>query len=218
MNRRGISRLLGHTGVVGAAFVVACGGSATGGVGARDTPPRVVQAGAPGSDARILDEAGKASLASPGFTGADVAFMQGMIPHHAQALEMTALTGPRNAGEAVRRMALRMEISQRDEIALMERWLEARGAGGTQGGHRLMPGMLTHEQMADLRGAEGDDFDRLFLEYMIQHHEGALAMVATLFATPGAAQESEVFQFANDVDVDQRMEIARMRALLNDMR
>ncbi len=210
--------LFGLAAMSGAAFVVGCGGPATVGATVGDTTPRVMQAGAPGADARVLDEAGKASLASPGFTEADVAFMQGMIPHHAQALEMTALTAPRNAGEAVRRMALRMEISQKDEIALMERWLEARGARGMEGGHMLMPGMLTPEQMADLRAAEGDDFDRLFLEYMIQHHEGALAMVASLFATPGAAQESEVFQFANDVDVDQRMEIARMRALLSDMR
>ena len=145
--------------------------------------------------------------------------MRGMIPHHAQALEMTALTGPRDAGEAVRQMALRMEISQRDEIQLMERWLEKRGEEPPAGHHdMLMPGMLTADQMERLGAAEGQAFDRLFLEYMIQHHEGALTMVATLLATPGAAQESEVFQFANDVDVDQRMEIARMRALLDQMR
>lgn len=207
--------------VLAATFALAgCAGTA----GQQQTPPdspapRIVQAGAPGQDGQVLDEAGRVSLTGPTFTEADVSFMQGMIPHHAQALEMTALTGPQAAGEAVTRMALRMEISQRDEIRLMERWLDARGVP-TNGVHHgmLMPGMLTPGQMDALRAARGPEFDRLFLEYMIQHHEGALEMVATLLATPGAAQESEVFQFANDVDVDQRMEIARMRALLDQMR
>ena len=206
--------------MLAAVFVWAgCSGTTPGQSPAPATGPRVVQAGAPGAEGRVLDEAGRAALSGPSFTDADVSFMQGMIPHHAQALAMTALTEPQGAGEAVKQMALRMEISQRDEIRWMERWLEARGADweGSHGG-MLMPGMLTPEQMEELSGARGTEFDRLFLEYMIQHHEGALTMVAALLATPGAAQESEVFQFANDVDVDQRMEIARMRALLQEMR
>lgn len=208
----------------GAAFgalsiLAGCGGTPADGGLPAGPAPRIVQAGAPGADAQVLDDAGRASLEGPAYTQADVSFMLGMIPHHRQALEMTALAGPQAAGEAVTRMALRMEISQRDEIRLMERWLEVRGEGGGAGHHdMLMPGMLTVEQMDELRTARGPEFDRLFLEYMIQHHEGALTMVATLLATPGAAQESEVFQFANDVDVDQRMEIARMRALLDEMR
>lgn len=150
-----------------------------------------------------------------------------MIPHHAQALEMTALVPDRTGDEGFRRLALRMEISQRDEIALMERWLEARGAsipaGGAHGGHGeagavMMPGMLTPEQMARLRAASGDEFERLFLELMIQHHEGALVMVAELFAAPQGGQESEIFQFASDVDADQRMEIERMRQMLEARR
>ncbi len=159
------------------------------------------------------------------YTQADVHFMQGMIPHHAQALEMTDLVRRRSTSEAVRRMGLRMEISQRDEIALMERWLTDRGepvrmehdmSGGTTGGMPMMPGMLTPEQMEDL--ATGDEFDRLFLEYMIQHHQGAIVMVDELFGTSGAGQESLVFKFASDVDADQAMEIERMQKLLDEGR
>lgn len=166
---------------------------------------------------------------------ADVAFMQGMIHHHAQALEMTALIGDRAEAQAIRQMGLRMEISQRDEIGLMETWLRERGedvprwlrpaaehAGMDHGamGHEdmasdhRMPGMLTPEQMAALEAARGADFDRLFLELMIQHHLGALAMVRDLYNTPGAAQESTVYKFASEVDADQDIEIRRMRELL----
>ena len=141
--------------------------------------------------------------------------MHGMIPHHAQALEMVALAPTQAGSEAVRAMALRMEISQRDEIALIERWLRARGESTTMMHDMgMMPGMLTPEQMDRLRSASGVDFDRLFLEGMIQHHEGAVTMVQTLFATSGAGQDSEIFQFANDVETDQKIEIDRMTGLL----
>jgi uncharacterized protein (DUF305 family) len=141
-----------------------------------------------------------------------------MIPHHGQALEMVALVPPRTTSEAVRAMALRMEISQRDEIGLIERWLRSHGAEmPAHGDHTMMaPGMLTPEQMDQLRAARGAEFDRLFLESMIRHHEGAITMVRTLFATSGAGQASEIFQFANDVEVDQRIEIDRMSALLRE--
>lgn len=146
--------------------------------------------------------------------------MQGMIPHHAQALEMTALVRENSRPGAVRQMALRMEISQADEIALMESWLRSHGEAlrmeGMAAGHR-MPGMLTPDQMDDLRRTRGNEFERLFLEYMIQHHEGAIVMVQDLFSTAGAGQESTVFKFAGDVDADQRMEIARMQRVLNQL-
>lgn len=153
----------------------------------------------------------------PAHTEADVHFMHMMIPHHAQALEMTALVASRAGSEGVRQMALRMEISQRDEIAWIERWLRARGEPLPEAHHAgmmLMPGMLTPEEMDLLRAARGEEFDRLFLESMIRHHLGAVSMVEQLFATSGAGQDSDVFQFANDVQTDQTIEIERMGALL----
>lgn len=151
---------------------------------------------------------------------ADVAFMQGMIVHHQQALEMTALVPERSARDDVRMMAGRIEVSQQDEIAMMRRWLQARGhtadahAGHHGGGadHAGMPGMATPEEMARLAASSGEAFDQLFLELMIRHHEGALAMVAQLFAA-GGGEESQVFHIASEVDADQRMEIDRMRAM-----
>lgn len=165
--------------------------------------------------------------AKPGYTKADVEFMQHMIGHHAQALEMTALVPERTTSEPIHYLAQRIAVSQRDEIALMRHWLEARGQAAPDpasahehhamghGGVALMPGMLTAAELGRLAAARGAEFDRMFLEFMIRHHEGALTMVASLFATPGAGQEAEVFRFASDVETDQRAEIARMRALLN---
>ena len=149
--------------------------------------------------------------------------MQGMIGHHAQALEMTALLASRTASENMRKLALRIEVSQADEIKMMQAWLEARSLevpnehAHHMHGSTLMPGMLTPEEMDRLAGASGAEFDRLFLDFMIKHHEGALVMVKQLFSTPGAGQESEIFAFASDVDADQRMEIDRMRAMLKEL-
>jgi uncharacterized protein (DUF305 family) len=146
--------------------------------------------------------------------------MQSMIGHHAQALEMTALLPSRTAREDLNLLARRIEVSQADEIAMMQRWLSARGQAlpdphaHHSAGAPLMPGMLTPNEMSRLAGAEGSDFDRIFLESMIRHHEGALVMVEELFSNPGAGQESEIFAFASDVESDQRAEIARMVALL----
>lgn len=153
----------------------------------------------------------------PGYSEADVRFMQGMIPHHAQALEMTALIADRTGNPSIRRLAQRIDISQTDEIARMRRWLETRGetVPGDHHHSELMPGMLTEEDMARLSAASGAEFDRLFLELMIQHHEGALVMVDELFSTDGAGQETEIFLFASHVDSDQRAEIARMRGMLD---
>jgi uncharacterized protein (DUF305 family) len=157
---------------------------------------------------------------------ADVRFMRDMIAHHAQALEMAELV-PGRAGRAeLRLLAERIAVSQRDEIAAMERWLRSRGeevpAGGAHhhhgaagGDHAGMAGMATPEEMARLAASRGAEFDRLFLELMIRHHEGALTMVAALFASSGGGQEAEIFQLASDVEADQRAEIARMRRLQN---
>lgn len=187
-----------------------------------DDPAPIVQPGAPGEDARTFSADEISEVEGVSYVDADVRFMQGMIPHHQQALVMTDLVRRYATTDAVRQMALRMEISQRDEIALMETWLrnhdEPVGMPGMDHGEHLMPGMLTPEQMEELRNARGTEFDRLFLEYMIQHHRGAIEMVAELFATPGAAQESTVFKFAEDVDADQTMEIQRMQRVLQGIR
>ena len=151
-----------------------------------------------------------------GYAEADVRFMQAMIPHHAQALTMTDLVPARTGSEAMHRLARRIEVSQKDEIAIMERWLERRGETVPEGHHHgpLMPGMLTEEELSRLADATGDEFERLFLDLMIRHHEGALVMVEDLFSS-GGGQEAEIFQFASHVDADQRAEIARMRAMLS---
>jgi uncharacterized protein (DUF305 family) len=153
----------------------------------------------------------------------DVAFMQGMIGHHAQALFMTRLVPSRSHAADVRTLAERIAVSQREEIALMRRWLAARAhqvpdtthlaQGHDMPGHR-MPGMLTGDELRELAAARGDAFDRLFLELMIRHHEGALTMVSQLLRSPGGGQDPEAWRFAADVDADQRAEIARMRRML----
>jgi uncharacterized protein (DUF305 family) len=161
---------------------------------------------------------------------ADLAFIHGMIAHHAQAVEMVALVPPRSARREIRLIAERIDVSQRDEIQWMRDWLaEHGGAAGTGHDHAAMdhaamdhgamdhgamPGMLSAEQMAALRQATGLAFDRRFLEGMIRHHEGALVMVKALLGAENAAQRSEIFAFASDVDADQRAEIARMRRVL----
>ena len=182
-------------------------------------PPSSAASGPPASQA-------PADTARPRYTAADVGFMQGMIAHHAQAIEMAALVRTRTAREDMRLLAERIDVSQRDEIATMQRWLRNRHQQvpdpmtahehhDSAGRPMLMPGMLTPEEMAELAKAAGTEFERLFLTRMIKHHEGALVMVAQLFASRGAVQESEIFGFASDVDADQRAEIARMRTLLN---
>jgi uncharacterized protein (DUF305 family) len=180
----------------------------------------IVQPGAPGQATRVISAEKATDLSRVQFTPADVRFMQGMIGHHAQALEMTALLPERTGREDMRLLAKRIDVSQADEIKMMQRWLEARGQDvpGPHAHHAagapLMPGMLTPEEMARLAAAKGDGFGHLFLELMIKHHEGALIMVKELYATAGAGQESEMYAFASDVDADQRMEIDRMRGML----
>jgi uncharacterized protein (DUF305 family) len=183
----------------------------------------IVQPGAPGESSRVIPPETVADLPRPTFTEADVKFMQGMIGHHAQAIEMTDLLRTRTNSEAMKKLALRIELSQADEIKMMQHWLEAHGQGvpGPHAMHMpgatLMPGMLTPEEMNRLAAATGIAFDRLFLEGMIKHHTGALTMVKDLLSTPGAGQDAEIFAFASDVDADQRMEIERMEAMLKEL-
>ena len=186
--------------------------------------PAIVQPGAPGQESRVVDAAQARDLSKVQFTPADVKFMQGMIHHHAQAIDMVTLLETRTQSEDMKRFALRIRLSQDDEIKMMRRWLEVRGQDvpGEHAHHMpgapLMPGMLTAEEMTRLAAAKGPEFDRLFLEGMIRHHAGAITMVQELFKTPGAGQDSEIYAFASDVDADQRMEIERMGAMLAMMK
>jgi len=188
----------------------------------------IVQPGAPGQPTRVLPSNTRATL--PPLSAKDVEFMQGMIMHHAQAVEMTALINERSKNEKLRLLGSRISHSQESEIQFMERWLKLRGEptsmpmpashnmpGMDMSKHQmLMPGMLTQEQMDALRKAKGDEFDRQFLKGMIQHHKGALTMVDELFNTAGSGQDAELFNFATDVDSGQRAEIKIMETMLGE--
>jgi len=183
---------------------------------------RIIQPGPPGQPSRTVSADEATDLSRVQASAADAQFMQGMILHHAQALEMTALLPPRTSRAEMRMLGERIQVSQADEIKLMRTWLEARGYGvpGPHAHHTggtLMPGMLTADEMNHLAETKRAAFDRLFLQLMIKHHEGALVMVKELFSTPGSAQESEVFAFASDVVADQRMEIQRMDRMLKEL-
>ena len=186
----------------------------------------VVQLGAPGESNRVLgpDEVQDLSGGTAEPSESDIAFVRDMIPHHQQALEMTALAERNGAGRDVRLLAERMGVSQTDEVAQLERWLVERGPlppddrARHGGGHAaLMPGMLTDAQMAALTAARGTEFDRLFLTSMISHHQGALTMVEDLLSRPDGGQDLWVGQFARGVDSDQRIEIARMSTVLQGL-
>lgn len=197
--------------------------------------PVVVQPGAPGQPTRTLPPSTRATM--PPRSPADVRFMQGMIMHHAQAVDMTALIESHTVNKNLRSLGARISSSQSDEIKFMKRWLEARGeptrepisammpempgmdmsSHATHSGHSmLMPGMLTAKQMEALKEAKGEEFDRLFLTGMIQHHNGALIMVKDLFDTADAGQDAELFNFATDVDSGQRAEIRIMQTMLGE--
>ena len=186
--------------------------------------PVVVQPGAPGKPSKTLPPATRATL--PPRSQADVEFMQGMIMHHAQAVEMTALIASHTENKELRSLGARISSSQSDEIKLMQRWLAARGErisldmpGMQMSRHssqqQLMPGMLTPQQMQALGKAKDAEFDHLFLTGMIQHHDGALTMVKDLFDTAGAGQDADVFNFATDADNTQRAEIKIMQSMLD---
>jgi len=189
-----------------------------------DTPtPVIVQPGAPGQPTQTLPSTTRAVL--PPRSPKDVEFMQGMIMHHAQAVEMTALIESHTTNKDLRLLGARISHSQSDEIEFMKRWLTARGEptsmkmpempGMDMSSHSmLMPGMLTPKQIEALKKATGAEFDRLFLTGMIQHHNGALIMVKDLFDTAGAGQDAELFNFTTDVDSGQRAEIRIMQKML----
>ncbi len=187
--------------------------------------PVVVQPGAPGKPTKTLPPDTRATL--PPRSKADVEFMQGMIMHHAQAVEMTALIASRTENKDLRSLGARISSSQSDEIKFMKRWLATRGErlsmdmaampgmNSPDGEMALMPGMLSPQQMEALRNARGAEFDRLFLTGMIQHHDGALTMVKDLFDSAGAGQDAELFNFATDADNTQRAEIRIMQSMLD---
>ena len=190
--------------------------------------PVVVQPGAPGQPSTTLPASTKASV--PPVAQADVDFMQGMIMHHQQAVEMTALIASHTENRQVRALGAKISSSQSDEIRFMKRWLAARGQATTMPGAMPgmpdmdmsgkpmapMPGMLTPEQMEALRKARGAEFDRLFLTGMIQHHGGALVMVKALFDEAGAGQDADIFNFATDADNTQTAEIRIMQSMLEE--
>lgn len=156
------------------------------------------------------------------FSEADVRFVTDMIAHHAQALVMAELAPTHGASPTIATLAARIINAQRDEIAWMELWLRDRGqpvpdAATMEGHHDHMPGMVTPEQLAELGGTHGADFDRLFLTLMIQHHRGAVAMVLDLLDIDGSVQDPATFKLASDIHVDQTTEIARMETLLDAM-
>jgi uncharacterized protein (DUF305 family) len=189
--------------------------------------PVIVQPGAPGQQSKVLPASTRAQL--PPLSAKDVEFMQGMIMHHGQAVEMTALINDRTSNKDLRLLGARISHSQAEEMKFMERWLKIRGEptsmpmpemhhtpGMDMSKHQmLMPGMLTKDQMDALKEAKGAEFDTLFLKGMIQHHKGALVMVEELFNTAGSGQDSELFNFATDVDSGQRAEIRIMETMLS---
>ena len=184
------------------------------------TQPPIVQPGAPGNPSRQISAEEASDLAGIQFSDADVKFMQGMISHHAQAIEMTQLLASRSERDVMHRLAQRIEISQEDEITMMQDWLRSRDQEVTDTdayrapGAERMPGMVTEEDMDRLEQAQAIDFDRLFLELMVTHHQGALTMVENLLSQRGTAQDSQLFSFTSDITADQSMEIDRMDAML----
>jgi uncharacterized protein (DUF305 family) len=181
------------------------------------------------SEAAAMAKARADSALHP-YTEADVRFMTGMISHHAQAIVMAGWAESHGASPSVRTLSERIINAQRDEIKTMQTWLRDRGKPVPDASphgmkmvmdgvehEMLMPGMLTDEQMKQLDAARGQEFDRLFLTDMIQHHSGAVQMVKELFDTYGAAQDDLVFKFASDVNVDQTTEIERMHKMLAEV-
>ena len=180
----------------------------------------IIQPGAPGQQSRLITAEEASALAGMEYSLGDIQFLQGMIPHHAQAKEMSALAESRTNNEAILAVAARITLSQDDEIAMMQDWLGDRGLEVTaedahhQSGFMRMAGMLTDEEMAALAAARGSEFDRLYLEKMIQHHQGALDMVEDLLDQRGSVQDPLLYEFTSDVTSDQTSEIERMVTLL----
>ncbi len=216
--RKPLQRALGIAVITGLAATCAPGTPEAGAPAPDEGGPRIVQPGAPGQASRAFEPGDVDRIVGASHTEADIRFMQGMIHHHAQALRMAALIPDRTEDRSFLQMGQRITISQRDEIAMMQGWLRARDleapSGDPDGPLVMMHGMLTPEQMQTLRDSEGVEFERYFLQFMIQHHGGAIVMVQELFATPGAGQESTINFFANEVDSDQTIEVQRMQQML----
>ena len=211
---------------LGSLSALACSGSTP----APETTPEPIKV----LDQSTLNPAAQARLdgGKPPFVEADVKFMQGMIHHHAQAIRIAKWAPSHGASESVQKLCERIVVAQRDEINLMRTWLAERklevpvpdtlGKANEHAGHNmpgmtmptLHPGMLTPQQVAQLDSARGRNFDRLFLQYMIQHHLGAVEMVRKLLSSHGAAQDGVVYRFAADVEADQGAEIERMSIML----
>ena len=210
------------TALLASVAAAACGGTRQ----APQTPP-----GDEPAEAAPVDEPRDVPAETSGYVPADAEFMRDMLVHHAQALEMTALAPERSVSDDLRLLARRIEQTQEFEIGLMRDWLEKRGEPapdsaemfGPHGGHgdhagmAGMAGMASPEQMAALAASEGAGFDRMFLELMIRHHEGALVMVEDLKDHEGAGLEAELFVLLSHIDADQRAEIARMRRFLDSL-
>ncbi|MFT3742903.1 MAG: DUF305 domain-containing protein [Pyrinomonadaceae bacterium] len=222
---RSTPKLLGINAVLG--FGILCVFSLPVFAQQNNEQPVIVRPGAPGEPSKILPSNTRPDL--PKRSIKDIEFMQGMIHHHAQAVEMGALIEERTQNPELRRLGARISHSQSDEMGFMKRWLIARGEstsmkmdgmdmdmpGMDHSKHNmLMPGMLTPRQMDALKKAKGAEFDKLFLTGMIQHHGGALTMVKELSETPGAGQDAELFSFMSDVDSGQRAEIKIMQDML----
>lgn len=199
--------------VLAAAVVAACGSTG----GAR--PPELSPT-----------EKARADSALWPYTKADIDFMSGMIHHHAQAIVMARLAPTNEASQPVRILSERIINAQTDEISLMQQWLRERnqpvpvpnpkGMRMVMGGQEhdmLMPGMLSETQMTELTSARGQEFDRLFLTYMIQHHQGAISMVKDLLSSRGAGLDETVFKMASDINVDQETEVRRMQTMLYNL-
>ena len=212
------------------AIVLACGVATACG----SAPPRqgvpIVQPGAPGQASKDVSAAKAADESHVGYTDADVTFMQGMIHHHAQALDMVDLLDRNTSSDAMRQLGKRISLSQTDEIKMMRTWLTARGKDapdprahamadmpGMSMDHVMMPGMLTPDEMKHLSELKGPEFDKAFLTGMIKHHRGALTMVKELLGTAGAGQDADIFNFAANIEADQSAEIERMTDMLAAM-
>ncbi|GIF77192.1 DUF305 domain-containing protein [Asanoa siamensis] len=186
---------------------------------AASPPGRVVQPGAPGQDSRTLSPDELSRLSAPPHSAADAEFMRRMVTHHLQALELTALVGGRSTSADVPQLAKRIEVSQNEEIAQLRQWLVDRGEPlpephANHVGHGdLMPGMLDATDLTALAAAKGAAFDKLFLELMIRHHEGAITMVQQLYRDGGGV-ESAADRVAREVNADQSIEVRRMRDML----
>jgi uncharacterized protein (DUF305 family) len=187
--------------------------------------PPIIQPGAPGQTSRQISIEEASALAGTRVTDADITFMQDMIMHHDQAVQMTGMIDGRSQRDEVRQLGERISASQDDEMQFMVDWLEEQGQPvmpaaadrsehAHHSGHSTMAGMLTDAELANLRAAQGNQFDTLFMQYMIKHHQGAVTMVDELLAKQGTAQDPVLFEFISEVKTEQNSEIERMTTML----